>query len=143
VKSLAFILTVKPGKRARQPRGFAIILTLMLIVLIGAGVFILTGISNTMMFEADIAQLMATERNLTASGLAWAKQNKPGQSDEAPSEVSELDVGEIGIADANLSVAFDINKDGKSEVLIKTRCHRQRHTLQKSHKFNLQPDFPN
>ena len=137
MKSLAFMVTVKPGKRARQPRGFAIILTLMLIVLIGAGVFILTGISNTMMFEAETAQLMASERNLTASGLAWAKQNKSGQSDDAPSKVTELDIGEIGIADANLSVAFEIDEERKSKVLIKTRCRRGRHTLRKSHKFHL------
>ncbi len=137
MKSLAFMVTVKPGKRARQPEGFAIILTLVLIVLIGAGLFVLTGISNTMTFEADIAQLVAVERNLTASGLAWAKQNKPGQSDDATSEVTQLDVGQIGIADANLSVAFDVNEDGKSEVLIKTRCRRGRHTLRKNHKFHL------
>ena len=137
MKSLAFMVTVTPGKRARQPRGFAIILTLVLLVLIGAGLFVLTGISNTMMFEADIAQLVAVEQNLTTSGLAWAKLNKPGQSDDAPSEVSELDVGEIGIADANLSVVFDVNENGTSEILIKTRCRRGKHTLRKSHKFHL------
>jgi hypothetical protein len=137
VKSLSFRATSRTGKRSKSQKGFTIILTLFLIVLIGAGLFVLTGISNTMMFEAETAQLLAIERNLTASGLAWAKQNRPGQSDDAPSAVSELDVSEIGIADANLSVAFDINEDGKSEVLIKTRCRRGRHTLRKSHKFHL------
>lgn len=137
MKSSAFRATSRPGKRSRSQKGFAIILTLVLIVLAGAGIFVLTGISNTMMFEAETARLFAIERNLTASGLAWAKQNKPGQSDDAPFEVTQLDVGQIGIADANLSVAFDINEDGKSEVLIKTRCRRGRHTLRKSHKFHL------
>ncbi len=137
MKQIAFGTTAKLEKRSRPQKGFAIILTLVLIVLIRAGLFVLTGISNTMMFQADIAQLAAVERNLTASGLAWAKQDKPGQSDDAPFEVSVLDVGQIGIADANLSVAFDINEDGKSEVLIKTRCRRGRHTLRKSHKFHL------
>ncbi|MHC4214185.1 MAG: hypothetical protein ACYSWP_12510 [Planctomycetota bacterium] len=138
MKQIAFGTTVKLEKRSQPQKGFAIILTLVLIVLIGAGLFVLTGISNTMMFQADIAQLRAIEQNLTASGLAWAKQNKPGQSDDAPSVVTQLDVGQIGIADANLSVAFDINEDGKSEVLIKTRCRRGRHTLRKSHKFHIQ-----
>jgi hypothetical protein len=137
VKSVAFRATSRTGKRSKSQKGFAIILTLALIVLIGAGIFVLTGISNTMMFDAENAQLMATERNLTASGLAWAKQNKPNQPDDAPSGVTQLDVSQIGIADANLSVAFEIDENGKFEVLIKTRGRRARHTLRKSHKFHL------
>ena len=137
MKTITFIETSKLEKMSRPRNGFAIILTLVLIVLVGTGVFVLTGVSNTLMFEADYAQVVATERNLTTSGLAWAKLNVPKQTDEDPIGITQLDVEQNVIADANLSVAFEIDEEGKSKVLIKTRCHRGRHTLGNSHKVHL------
>jgi len=36
---------------------------------------VLAGGANTMLFQSDTAYLQAVERNLVASGLAWAKRN--------------------------------------------------------------------
>ena len=59
--------------KATGQNGFVMILVIMALAAIGVVMFVLTDDANTMIFESDTAYLRATQRNLTASALAWAR----------------------------------------------------------------------
>ena len=56
--------------------GFAIIMAVAAVAMVAAALFVLTGISNSLVFESNLAYLQACNRNLSASGLNWARQNQ-------------------------------------------------------------------
>jgi hypothetical protein len=137
VKRLRYRVAAEFSKRTVSQKGFVIILLLLLIAAAGAEMFVLTTLSNTMLFESDTAHLQALERNITASGLAWAKQNLQQQSEPASGATAELDVAGMGIAGAGLKVTLDMRQDRTATVVIDTRCSRGKYTLRQSHKYHI------
>jgi hypothetical protein len=55
-------------KKQRQ-KGFALVLVITAMAVIGLEMYVLTGGSNTMLFQSDTAYLEACKRNLITSGL--------------------------------------------------------------------------
>ena len=123
-------------RKIRQ-NGFILILVIMAMAVIGILMFVLAGIANTMQFQSHTAYLQACERNLVASGLAWAKQNTQNISGETPGKMIELDVTEMGIRGSALAVMIDAPAGKQPEVQIKTSCSRGRRTLKHDGKYKI------
>lgn len=124
-------------KNLRQ-NGFVLVLVITAIALIGAEMFVLTGMANTILFQSDIAYLEAVERNLVASGLAWASRNIKNQSKETFNKTIELDVTDMNIRRSTLAVIIAMPKDKQAEVQIDTSCGRGRNTLRHSNKYHIE-----
>jgi hypothetical protein len=121
-------------KKIRQ-NGFVLVLVIMAIGIVGAEMFVLGGMANTILFESDIAYLEVVERNLVASGLAWARHNIENESKENFNTTIELDVTDMDIRRSTLAVMIAMPKDKKAEVQIDTSCGHSRHTLRHSEKY--------
>jgi len=122
-------------------KGFVLIFIVLLIAVVGAEMFVLTGISNRMLFDSNTAHLEALERNLSAAGLGWAR-HAATQNTEAFGRTVELDVTSMRASGAALSVTLGVPKDKTLEVEVNTMCRRGPRTLKRSHRYilNLQPD---
>ena len=112
-----------------RQNGFVLILVIMVMAVIGLVMFVLAGIANTMQFQSHTAYLQACERNLAASGLAWAKQNARNMSGETSDKMVQLDVTEMDIRGSALEVMIDAPAGRQRKVRIKTSCSRGRQTL--------------
>ena len=121
----------------KRKNGFVLILVIMAIALIGLEMFVLTGVSNTMLFQSNTAYLQACERNLVASGLAWAKQQIKSQSKENLDRTIRLDVTETDIRGSTLAVFIRIPTDKEPEVQINASCSRARRTLRHDDKYRI------
>jgi hypothetical protein len=117
----------KIGNR-KSRGGFILVLVIVAIIIIGVEMFVLAGMANTMQYQSHRAYLKASERNLLASGLAWARQNAQKSSGESPAQMIELDVSEMDILGSALAVTINAAGDGP-EVRIHTSCSRGRQTL--------------
>lgn len=112
-----------------RQNGFVLILVITVIAAIGAEMFVLTGGANTMLFQSDTAYLQAVERNLVASGLAWARRNIKSESRETFNRTIELDVSNMDIRGSTLTVTTSAPRDKEAEVQIETSCNRRGRTL--------------
>jgi len=90
-------------KKPRQ-KGFALVLVITAMAIIGLEMHVLTSGANTMLFQSDTAYLEACKRNLIMSGLAWAKRNVRNNNKETFEKAVELDVSKMNIRDASLIV---------------------------------------
>lgn len=112
-------------KRVDKP-GFALVLLVFFIGIIGIETIVLSGISSTMAFETNQAYLQACRGNLIISGLAWAKENADRVQ---ASDVTELDVTSLSLRRAELRVAIGSKQTGPSEANIVASCSAARQTL--------------
>jgi hypothetical protein len=126
------------AKRPAQNRhkGFVLVLVVLMIAAMGAEMFVLTGISNRMLFDANDAQLEALERNLVAAGLAWARHASM-ESTEAFGKTVELDAASMGASGAALSVTLGVPEDRTVEVRVYTTCSRGPRTINRTHLYFL------
>ncbi len=118
-----------------QRSGFAIILAVAAVALVGAAVFVLADTSDSLMFESDLAYLQACNRNLSASALAWARQNQDKLRDSGPSEGIQLDVERLGIPAGNLNVAPLKDRGKGLRVQIDTQCGRNKMKLERTRNY--------
>lgn len=119
-----------------RPDGFVLILIVLLIAVVGAEMFVLSGISNRMLFDSNTAHLEALERNLSAAGLGWAR-HAAKQNTEAFGRTVELDVTSIEASGAALSVTLGVPQDRTVQVQVNTMCSRGPRTLKRSHTYVL------
>ena len=120
-------------KKIRQ-NGFVLVLVITVIGLIGVEMFILTDISNSILFQTDTAYLEAYEQNLAASGLAWVRKNS---GKENIGKTIKLDVSDMNISRSILSIAIEEFKSEEAKVRISTSCTRGRQTLAHSDKYRI------
>ena len=125
-------------KKTRQ-NGFIMIYVIVSIALIGAVMFVLTDDSNTMLFQSDRAYLRAVQRNLAASGLAWARHSIKTQRTETFNKPVELDITSLNIRGSTLTVTIDAAADQKPQVQIDASCTRARRTLTSRDKYQINP----
>jgi hypothetical protein len=121
----------------RRDRGAVLTLVIVALMLVGVVMFVLTEGSNTMLFQADAAYLRVVERNLIASGLAWARQRISSSADLPGTEPVELNTSAFGVPNAKLSVRILDVQSGTAQVHIKTLCHKGRRTLNASRTFSV------
>ena len=112
-----------------RTNGFVLVLVIMALMLVSVIMFVLSSGSSTMMFQTNTAYLTACQRNLTASGLAWARGSVKGQEADAPEQPVTLDVNDLGIRVASLTVALNSSEDQRPQVRIATSVSRSARTL--------------
>ncbi len=124
-------------KKTRQ-NGFVLVLVIVAIAVVGIQMAVLGDIANTMQFQSQNAYLKASERNLLASGLVWARENIRKKSSEISGKTIQLDVSELNIRDSALKVTIRIESDEEAEVQIDTSCSRSRQTLKETGKYRIE-----
>jgi len=120
-----------------QQKGFVLILVVVVIVLIGTAMFVLTSNAQSMLFEANRAYVRAIERNLAASGLAWAERNVKNQNRETFGKGVELDAANMNAAGSTLTVTVDIPTDKEVQVRINASCSRGKHTVRHDKNYRI------
>jgi hypothetical protein len=123
-------------KKQRQ-KGFALVLVITAMAIIGLEMYVLTGGSNTMLFQSDTAYLEACKRNLVTSGLAWAKRNIRNNNKETFEKAVELDVSKMNIRDSSLIVTISIPTDKAPQAQINVSCSRSRRTFRADDKYKI------
>lgn len=123
-------------KKIRR-NGFILLFILVMIALIGIQLFVLTAVGNIMSYHSDDAYLEACERNLRASGLAWAKRNIQNNGGDLLNTTVQLDTTEMDIRGSVLNVNISIPEGGEPEVRINTSCTRGRHTIKRDNKYTI------
>jgi len=122
----------------KRKNGFVLVLVILAMAIIGATMLVLTAGANTMVFQSNTAYLQACQRNLVASGLAWAKQQIKSQSKENLDKTIRLDVTETDIRGSTLAVFIRIPTDKEPEVQINASCTRARRTLRHDDKYRIE-----
>lgn len=122
--------------RKQRNSGFLLTFVIVALAVMGAVFFVLAGGANGMLFHADAAYLQATERNLVASGLAWARANIPSGG-EAASEAVALDAGAFGVQNASLVVQIVQVQADHATVRVASSCSKGRRTLTACRDYTL------
>ncbi|UCG55776.1 MAG: hypothetical protein JSU70_12995 [Phycisphaerales bacterium] len=133
--------------RDERRAGFVLVLVIAAIALVGVLLFVLTEGSKTVLFQADAAYLQAVERNLVASGLAWARQRAEAESPGELGAAVELDVTNMNIRDAGLQVTVRVPQGEEPEAEVATSCTRGSRTIRHTDTYQIQisdtdPDSP-
>ena len=130
-------------KKPRQ-KGFALVLVITAMAIIGLEMHVLTSGANTMLFQADTAYLEACKRNLVTSGLAWAKRNIRNNNKETFEKAVELDVSKIfygsgsrRIRGSSLIVTISTPTDKAPQAQINVSCSRGRRTFRDDDKHKI------
>ncbi|HUU20784.1 MAG TPA: hypothetical protein VMW72_26800 [Sedimentisphaerales bacterium] len=124
-------------KKPRQ-KGFALVLVITAMAIIGLEMHVLTSGANTMLFQADTAYLEACKRNLITSGLAWAKRNIRNNNKETFEKAVELDVSKMNIRASSLIVTIrGLPTDKEPQAQINVSCSRGRRTFRGDDKYKI------
>ena len=94
------------------------------LVLMGAMLAVLGHMSKTFVFETNQAYLEACSRNLSASGLAWTKYAIQNKSQNLSGGRIPLDVNDMKMPHATLSLDISAGHNGKKEVTVHTSVSR-------------------
>lgn len=123
-----------------KANGFVLLLVILALAVVAVEMFVLTNISGTMQFQSHSVYLKACERNLIASGLAWARQNIRNRGGQTAGEQVKLDTGELNILNSALDVAISMPSDREAEVRISSSCSRGRQTRRGGSIFKIDLD---
>ena len=117
--------------------GFALLIVIMILVLMGTEMFVLTGSSNKIAFQTNHALLEAVQQNLISSGLTWAKYNIENKNIKETKEEIRLDTAEIGIREAQLGATTEKIQNKQAQVVINAFCSRGRESLKHNEKYQI------
>ena len=125
--------------RQTNRNGYVIILAVTAIALVGAALFILAGLANSMLFDANQAYLQAYNRNLSASALAWTQHNSDKLSGSAQAEEIRLDISRLNIPDGDLRITLlePRRKHPRLQIDTEYRCDRMK--LKRSDTYLIRP----
>jgi hypothetical protein len=125
-------------KQTKQ-NGYVLILVIMALIVVAAEMFVLTGVANILLFQADTAYLEACNRNLVASGLAWVRHSAKNRGLKSFDTAVELDLTDVNIHQGSLVVTVSGQEYEVLEVQIRASCNRGRQTLSLKDKFFIKP----
>ena len=121
--------------RREKKDGFVLMIVVVTIGLIGIEMFVLTGGSNTLLFQANDAYLRAVGQNMIASGLAWAKKNIENENIESFNKTVPLEIGDISVTKATISIIIEQPDNEQARVEINASCNRGRQTFRHQKKY--------
>jgi len=124
----------KNNMKTTGQKGFGLILVIMAISAVALIMFVLSSDANTMLFQSDTAYLQATQRNLTASALAWARHNAKTQTPQNLDKPIDLDTSNLNTRGPS---TLTVTIEAPSQVKIDTSCTRKRRTLTSHNKYKL------
>ena len=122
----------------KRTKGFIFVLVVTIIGFVGVVMYFLSGASNTLMFQSNKAYLNACERNLTSSGLNWAKTNIQNGNFQDFDNTIQLDVSEMKILNSNLNVKISPTEDKNYKAQINSSCSRARINLKNNETFTIE-----
>lgn len=124
----------------KRNKGFLLTFVIVALALMSTVMFVLAGGANAMLFHADTAYLQAVERNLLASGLAWARANIVAKGAAAVAEPVKLSTEGFDVPNAGLTVAITQVQADRATVRIATSCTKGRRTLNATRDYAI--DLP-
>lgn len=124
-------------RETRKHGGFVLTLVIVALGLMGVVMAVLAGAGNSMLFHADRAQVQAVERDLLASGLAWARHQVQRPEDATMSEAVELDVRAFHIPQAHLAVSLIPADAAPVSVRVDATCMKGRQTGRAQRRYDL------
>jgi hypothetical protein len=123
--------------RRTRKDGFIMSMVIVALGLLGVIMAVLGRGTNTMLFQADRTYIDAVERNLTASGLAWAGQQiRQGRALSTSGPVV-LDLESFPASNAGLQVSFAETEPGTVDVRIETSCVKGRQQRREAHTYSF------
>ena len=122
----------------RNRKGFLMTYVIVAMALMGMVAAVLTSGATTMVFRADAAYLQAVERNLTASGLAWARAQLASAADANPQEPAKLNPEGFGPPETSLFVHILGVQESVATVRINTSCTKGRRTLDAARTYAIE-----
>ena len=122
----------------RRRKGFMFLLALMGVALAGGAVFVLSSSSRALLFDTNRALLDAQLRNMTASALSWAEQNRDRLPQEPKSTLIELNVGDQDVSEARLSVS--VTGTERDTVRVVASGRRGRLVLNRTKAYSISAD---
>lgn len=123
----------------QRPYGFVLTLVIVALGLLGVVMAVLAGAGNSMLFYADRAQVQAVERNLVASGSAWARHEVLQGKTPSTAGPVELDVRAFTIPQSHLGVSLAPSAAGSVAVEIDATCAKGRQTGRAQRRFEIAP----
>jgi hypothetical protein len=124
--------------KKHKRNGFVLLFVIMIILLIGIQLSVLAAVANIMSFQSDNAYLQACERNMRASGFAWARHNIENKTGGILNQTVKLDVSKMDIRGSVLNVTINNPAGKQPEVRINTSCTRGRQTIQRDNKYKIE-----
>jgi hypothetical protein len=116
-------------------KGFVLLIVIMIIGLMGAELFVMTGSTNKIGFQTNKALLEAVQQNMISSGIAWTKYNIENGNIKNTGKEIQLDTTDIGIRNAQLAVTTVKITHKQAEVTINTSCGFGGQKLKNSNKY--------
>lgn len=124
--------------KKHRRNGFVLVYVITIIALIGIQLSVLAAVANIMSYQSDEAYLEACERNMRASGLAWARHNIENKTGSILNQSVKLDISEMEIRDSVLNVTINTATGKQPEVRINTSCTRGRQTIKRDKKYKIE-----
>jgi hypothetical protein len=108
----------------KKYNGFVLIFIIVTLALVGAMLVVLGSASKMFLFVTNSAYLDACSRNLSASGLAWAKYNISNKDKNLSASGLPLDVNDMEMPAATLSLDAEPRLDNKAKITVHTFISR-------------------
>ena len=115
-------------KRAAN-NGFILLYVLLILSLIGLAMVLLSYSSKIMAFESSTAALEANCRNIMASSLTWAGQNRQRLLQLGQDATVQLDISSLGISRSTCRIAVKKIEARRLRIEITVSCIRGRRRL--------------
>ena len=109
----------------RKKNGFVLILVITIMAMLTASLGLATMATNSMSYSTNRAYMRACNRNLLASGAAWAQHNAPRLAQEHQSREFSLDIDEMAVPGGQITVAVTAIRDG-IRIELNSSCERRR-----------------
>lgn len=117
--------------------GFILVYVIMLLAIAAVVMLVLTEGSNTMLFQADASYLQALDRNLAASGLAWARHQAAKVEPMATDGPVSLDTRLLADGRASLAVEITKRSGAGTACRIETSVAKGRQSTSKAREYIL------
>lgn len=102
--------------------GSVLMMALLALALVSVALVVLSSASNTLLFESKQAYLHACNRNLAASGAAWARRAAAQTPADRFGQARKLSVDGLEIPGGGLTVSLGKPAENRIEVQITTVC---------------------
>jgi hypothetical protein len=110
--------------KRKKNNGFVLMFVITTLVLMVAMIAVLGNMSRAFVLETNTTYLEACSRNLSASGLAWAKYAIKNKNPTLSDGRIPLDVNDMKMPHATLSLDIHASHAGKEEVTVHTSVSR-------------------
>jgi len=115
--------------RNANRKGFLLTFAIVALAMMGMVMYVLTDGCTSLLSRADAAYLQAVERNLTASGLAWAQAKIAAGGTATGAEPVELNTASFGARSAKLTITIVKMQADQGTIRVETSCAKGRRTL--------------